>query len=155
MCPIHCHLLLLISSPAGTLSVLCQSSVANGVRPVYFEDFARQEFMKVCTFLVRVFVVRHVSAPYNRTDFTFELKSRIFVWVLMVLDRQTFFRVMNAALAFPILHDICVCSSLLVDNTPKVCESFYFLQVFIFQFDCLNAGGIDLHNYGIVSEELP
>ena len=48
-----------------------------------------------------VFVVLQVSAPYRRTDLTFELNRRILVRDVIRLDRQLFFRAMNAALAFP------------------------------------------------------
>jgi hypothetical protein len=38
----------------------------------------RQEFMNVCIFLLVVFVVRHVSAPYKNTDLTLELEQADF-----------------------------------------------------------------------------
>ena len=49
-----------------------------------------------------VFVVLHVSAPYRRTELTLELNRRILVRYVKRLDRQMFFRAMNAALAFPV-----------------------------------------------------
>ena len=45
-----------------------------------------------------VFVVLQVSAPY-RTDLTLELNRRILVQDVTRLDRQMFFRAMDAALA--------------------------------------------------------
>jgi hypothetical protein len=63
VCPIHRYLLL-ISSSAGTWLILSQRSLllmVTGQR--IFSIPRRQELMNVCTFLMVVFVVRHVSAP--------------------------------------------------------------------------------------------
>ena len=59
--------------------------------------------MKVCTFLMAALVVRHFSDPYRSTDFTFELKILILVFLLISLDLQMFLRARNDVLAFPIL----------------------------------------------------
>jgi hypothetical protein len=76
VCPIHRHLLLL----ALNWLVLSQRSVLLMIVGQWiFSIPRRQEFMNVCTFLMVVFVVRHVSAPYNSTDLTFELNRRILV----------------------------------------------------------------------------
>ena len=64
--------------------------------------FLKHELMKVCILCVVVFVVLQVSDPYNRTDLTFELNSRILVEVEIWFDFQMFFIMVKAALAFPI-----------------------------------------------------
>ena len=101
VCPIHHHLLL-ISSSAGTWLVLSQRSALLMVFGQWiFRILRRHELMKVWTLLMVVFVVLHVSAPYRRTDLTLELNRQILVQDVIRLDRQMFFRAMNAALAFP------------------------------------------------------
>ena len=52
-----------------------------------------------------VLVVRHVSAPYSRTDLMLELNRQILVRDVIRLDRQMFFRARNDALAFPMQVD--------------------------------------------------
>ena len=48
-------------------------------------------------------VVHHVSDPYKRTAFMFELKILILVFLLISLVFHTFFRRLNAVLALLIL----------------------------------------------------
>jgi hypothetical protein len=70
VCPIHRHLLPLISSSAGTWLVLSQICVLLMVTGQWiFRIPRRQEFMNVGTFLMVVFVVRHIFSPYNSTDY--------------------------------------------------------------------------------------
>ena len=57
----------------------------------------------VCRRFNVVFVVRQVSAPYNRTDLTHALKILILVLLPMSLAFHTFLRFMKATLAFCIL----------------------------------------------------
>jgi len=54
-------------------------------------------------FFIDALVVRHVSAPYNNTDLTFELNKRALVDVPIFLEHQTFFSMLNADRALPIL----------------------------------------------------
>ena len=63
----------------------------------------RQLLTKVCTLLMVVLVILHVSAPYNKTIFTLELNNRIFVRDDSTLELQMFFSCRNATLALPIL----------------------------------------------------
>jgi hypothetical protein len=49
------------------------------------------------------FVNNHVTAPYSKTDYTFELNSRIFLFLDNFLDSYMFLSCMKATLAFPIL----------------------------------------------------
>jgi hypothetical protein len=63
----------------------------------------RQEFTNVFTFLMVVFFVLHVSAPYNNIDLTLELSRRILVRVDMRWDHQMFFKALyKDVLAFPV-----------------------------------------------------
>jgi len=78
--PIQPTHFLFISISMGPCFVCCQSSKllmvsGQGILRVC----GRQLFMKVWTFLVVFFVV--LSDPYSKTDFTFELKIPILVWV--------------------------------------------------------------------------
>ena len=78
--PIQPTHFLFISISMGPCFVCCQSSKllmvsGQGILRVR----GRQLFMKVWTFLVVFFVV--LSDPYSKTDFTFELKIPILVWV--------------------------------------------------------------------------
>ena len=50
-----------------------------------------------------VLFIRHVSAPYSKTDLIFLLKRRIFVALPITLDFHTFLKMGNAALALLIL----------------------------------------------------
>ena len=50
-----------------------------------------------------VFVVLHVSAPYNRTALTFQLKILNFVFPPISFDFQMLFNWIKAAQALPIL----------------------------------------------------
>ena len=47
--------------------------------------------------------VRHVSAPYNNTDLTFELSKRTLVDAPISLEFHTFFSMLYADRALPIL----------------------------------------------------
>ena len=81
------HLLFLISSSTGTWFVLSQRSALFMVSGQWISRILlRQELMNVCTLLMVVFAVRHVSALYSRTDLMFELKRRILVRVVMRCD---------------------------------------------------------------------
>ena len=69
------------SSPDLTFSSqlvrsLPQVNVVNGVWPANLEDSSQSI---VCTFLMEVVVVLHVSAQYSGMDFTLGLNRRIFV----------------------------------------------------------------------------
>ena len=59
--------------------------------------------MNVCILFMLVFVYRHISEPYIKTDFTLELKlkSRSFVFVVICWVFQMLFRAMKAPHAFP------------------------------------------------------
>jgi hypothetical protein len=79
VCPTHRHRLL-FSSSASTWLVLSQRSLLLMVIGQWIFSIPRkQEFTNVCTFFMVVFVVRHVSAPYNNTDLTLELNRLILV----------------------------------------------------------------------------
>nr|AAX31114.1 SJCHGC09829 protein [Schistosoma japonicum] len=68
-----------------------------------FNILRRQLLINTCTLLRMFAVVLHVSAPYRRTDLTFELKSLTLMLVDSCLESHTFFNCRNAALALPIL----------------------------------------------------
>lgn len=104
VCPIHPHLLRRISSSAGSWLARCHRSALLMVSDQrIWRILPRQLLMKVCTFLMVVFVVLHVSAPYRSTDLTLELNSLIFVRVDTALKLQMFFSYKYAALALAIL----------------------------------------------------
>ena len=63
----------------------------------------RQLLRKICNFLVVVFVVPHVSAPYSSTDFILELNRRVFVCNDNTLELRMFLSWINPPLAWPIL----------------------------------------------------
>ena len=65
--------------------------------------FLRYKLLKVWIFLVVFALVLHVSVPYNNTDFTFMLKSLIFVLHDRYMAAQIFFRSMKAVLSLLIL----------------------------------------------------
>ena len=60
-------------------------------------------FTKVWIFFIDALVVRQVSAPYNNTDLTFDLNKRTLVDVPISLEFHTFFSMLNAHRALPIL----------------------------------------------------
>lgn len=75
VCPIHPHRFLLILSPAGSWCVLCHRSVflmVSGQRMLRI--LLRQLLMKVCTFLMAVFLSPCVYS-IKRRDFRLELNS--------------------------------------------------------------------------------
>ena len=60
--------------------------------------------MKVWLFYIDVLVVHHVSTPYNNTSrLTFELNKRTLVDVVNSMEFHTFFSILNAARALPVL----------------------------------------------------
>ena len=62
-----------------------------------------QVLKNVRIFCCIVCVVRHVSLPYSRIDFTLELKTRSLVLMLIPPDAQMLLNTTKAALALPIL----------------------------------------------------
>nr|CAH8847999.1 unnamed protein product [Trichobilharzia regenti] len=105
-CPIHLHFLLHICWLAiGSCFVCSHNSllvILSG--HLIFSIERRQLLIKVCSLLEIFFVTRQVSDPYRRTDFTFVLKiRRILLLMLSDEDFQIDFRLMNVFLAFPIL----------------------------------------------------
>lgn len=132
VCPIHLHLLRPISSLAGVCFVLVHRLV---ILPgqMMVRILLIHPFMKVCTFPVVEFVVLQVSAPENRTDFTFELKILIFVCCWISLERYSDF-------------DVCVCPSLCVDDAAKVGKRLHFFQLCV--FECYWLPAICVHPHG-------
>ena len=63
----------------------------------------RQLLTKACSLLSRLFVVFHVSQPYNSMVFIMELNSLIFVLREMVPVLQMVPIILNTVLALPIL----------------------------------------------------
>ena len=63
----------------------------------------KHRLIKVWIFFIDALVVRHVSAPYNNTDLTFELNKCMLVDLPISLELQTFFSMLNADHALPIL----------------------------------------------------
>ena len=61
--------------------------------------------MKVWVFYIDVLVVHHVSTPYNNTSrLTFDwLNKRTLVDVVNSMEFHTFFSILNAARALPVL----------------------------------------------------
>ena len=102
--PIQAHLLLLISSSTGRCCVFSHNSLLLMLSGQWiWRILLRQLLTKVCTLLMVVLVILHVSAPYNKTIFTLELNNRIFVRDDSTLELQMFFSCRNATLALPIL----------------------------------------------------
>ena len=56
-----------------------------------FKILRRQWFRFICSFFLLLVVIRHVSAPYNKTDFMFELNILNFVDVDITDEFQIFF----------------------------------------------------------------
>ena len=80
--PIHLHRLWRISTSIGCWFVLRHSSWLLIISGQWiFSIFLRQVLRKVCNFFVLATVVLQVSAPYNRTGLTIELKMRSLVFV--------------------------------------------------------------------------
>ena len=50
--------------------------------------------------------------------------------------------------------NICICSSLLVDNAPKVGESLDLFQVVVSQLHHFSDGGVDFQDLGLVGVDL-
>ena len=102
--PIHLHRLWRISTSIGCWFVLRHSSWLLIISGQWISSiFLRQVLRKVCNFFVLATVVLQVSAPYNRTGLTIELKMRSLVFVERMVDLQTLLSWWNAALALPIL----------------------------------------------------
>ena len=59
--------------------------------------------IKVCTVCVKAFVMHQVLHAYIRTDFTLVLKIRSLDLMEMTCEVQMGLRVLNVAVAFPIL----------------------------------------------------
>ena len=72
-------------------------------------------------------VCLHVTKPYNKTDFTLELKMVSLVLMRMFMLFQTGSRVTHTCLAFSILD--LMFSSCLVDNASYVSEALDILFV--------------------------
>ena len=102
--PIHPHFLLFISVIICSCPVLSHSS-SLGIIPDHLNcsTFLRHLFMNVCSLFVFVFVTRHVSETYNRTDFTFVQKILILFCREREVALQMGRRVLKACLALFIL----------------------------------------------------
>ena len=87
--------------------LLAPTDIHFGLLPLDFVDapqtWLRQVLKNVRIFRCIVCVVRHVSHPYSRTDFTLELKMRSLVLMLIPPDAQMFLSMTKAVLALPIL----------------------------------------------------
>ena len=105
VCPIHRHLLLIISCSTCRCPALSHSSLFVVLSyHLKWNILRRHLLMNVCSFLVFTLVVLHVSAPYRRTDLTFELNIIILVLFLIILELHMFFRMAEVDLAFSILN---------------------------------------------------
>ena len=71
--------------------------------------FRRHLLMNVWSLCVAALVVRQFSQAYSSTDFTLELKILIFVFVEVADSVQIGRKVLNTAVAFPILDLISWC----------------------------------------------
>ena len=80
-----------------------QVGVTDGIWQVDLEDSSQAVINECLYFYGCVFVVLQVYVPYNRTGFTLELKSLIFVLWDNSLELQMFLSCKNALLAFPSL----------------------------------------------------
>ena len=92
ICPIHFHLRFLISIWIGSWSVSFHRSLLEILSGHEIARLCRkQQLMKVWSGLVTVLVSFQVLLPNSKTDFTFVLKSCIFV----LLERFLFFHIGN------------------------------------------------------------
>ena len=102
--PIHLHLRWRISSSTGSCCVRCQrSSLVMTLGQRIRRIVRRHVFIKAWSFFEMAAVIRHVSAPYNKTGFIVVLNILTLVWRVKLLQFQTFFSCLNAVLALPIL----------------------------------------------------
>ena len=103
-CPIHRHFRTLMSYGIGLFCVLLQSSSFEIVSGhLVWWICRRQVFTKSLSFETSALVCFHVSEPYNKTDFTLELKRVSLVLTRMFRLFQAGFRVTKTCRAFPIL----------------------------------------------------
>ena len=85
-------------------------------------------------------VMRHVSKPYSRTDFTLVLKIRIVFRTNRGVDLQIVLRVLKAYLALLIRHLMSsFCPSIFVNYTTLIVKIFNLYDVFLIwpQWICL------------------
>ena len=110
--PIHLHFLLFISVIICSCPFLSHSSSLGIIAGhLICSTFLRHLFMNFCSLFVFVFVTRHVTEPYNRTDFTFVPKILILFCREREVALQIGRRVLKAFLAFlNYVPDIFVCS---------------------------------------------
>ena len=72
-------------------------------------------------------VVLHVSDPYSRTNFTYELEILSSVWVAIGLA-YVFKLEEGYSCLTKSCFDTCISSTMIVHNATQVCEGFNFLQ---------------------------
>ena len=105
VCPTHRHFRSLMVSGIGICCVLLQRSSLEIVSGHLIRRICRRQvFTKTWSFESSALVCFHVSEPYNKTDFTLELKMFSLVLMRMFLLFQTGFRVTKTCGAFPILE---------------------------------------------------
>ena len=107
--PIHPHSLLFICVIICSCPVLPHSSSLGIISGhLICTTFLRHLFMNVCSLFVFVFVICHVSEPYNRTDFTFVPKILILFCREREVALQMRRRVLKACLAlFSLFPHLC------------------------------------------------
>jgi hypothetical protein len=117
VCLIHLNFLFMIGCSIGSCSVLSQtSSFLILSYHLMFRILLMQLFTNVCIFCFIVLFITHVLKPYNRTDFTFVLKSLSFVVVFMFFAAHILLSWMNAVLALIILSLTSLSASLLCEQ---------------------------------------
>ena len=89
--PSHPHLLLRISISIWAWCVLSQRSLLLTLSIQCIRRILRRQWLTNVWILISVvFFIRHVSAPYSNTDFTFVLIKRIFVVLQLPLTSTHF-----------------------------------------------------------------
>ena len=127
VCPTYRHFCSLMASGIGLCRVLLQSSSLEIVSGHLIRRICRRQvFTKALSCKSSALVCFHVSEPYNKTDFTLELKMVSLVLRRMFLLFQTGFRVTKTCRAFLILD-------LMSSSVPPVLlimllNIFYFLS---------------------------
>ena len=139
VCPTHRHFCSLMASGIGLCRVLLQSSSLEIVSGHLIRRIChRQVFTKALSCKSSALVCFHVSEPYNKTDFTLELKMVTLVLRRMFLLFQTGFRVTKTCRAFPILD--LLSPSVPLDQLryhPVVKETNIFLIIHLHKNDVI------------------